>query len=42
MSLGDWGPSIYFLVGPDLFGGGSANNILRGAGLSAAADTADS
>ena len=39
-----WGPSTYFLmqillglVGPNLFGGGPAYNILRGA-LSAAAD----
>ena len=40
-----WGPSTYFLmqillrlVGPNLFGGGPANDILRGA-LSAAADS---
>ena len=43
-----YGPSTYFLmqtllrlVGPNLFGGGPANDILRGA-LSAAADSADS
>ena len=32
---------LFISKGPDLLGGGPANNILRGA-LSAAADTADS